>query len=223
MTRKTRSHGLSGSSEYRAWQTMRLRCTNPNNAAWPSYGGRGITVCDRWLDDPAAFVEDMGTKPSPLHELDRIDNDSGYAPENCRWVLRKINDRNRRSNRRVAHAGETLTVAEWAERTGIESTTITYRIKAGWTNERILTTPARAKAAKGLGKGTLRRPCQDCGQPVAMRSIRCKPCANREKLRAMRDGSISQAVAMVGNSVSPPPMRAIAAANLDSIPVAVAV
>lgn len=83
-------HGLSYTPEYRAWQTMRLRCTNPANAAFPGYGGRGIRVCERWLQSVEAFIADMGPKPSPKHELDRIDNDGHYEPGNCRWVLRKV-------------------------------------------------------------------------------------------------------------------------------------
>lgn len=186
MKKSPLKHGLSRTPEYRAWQTMRLRCTNPNNAAWPNYGGRGIAICEAWRDNPAQFYRDMGQKPSPLHEIDRIDNDGPYSPENCRWVLRKANDRNRRSNRLLTHAGETLTVAEWVERTGIGSSLIFYRIKAGWATDRILTTPARAISPKGKGQDTLRHPCQDCGSQIRLKSARCKPCANREKLRALR-------------------------------------
>ena len=68
--RKLRAHGLSYSPEYRAWQTMVHRCTNPKNPAWQNYGGRGIAVCESWLDDPTQFYRDMGAKPSPAHELD---------------------------------------------------------------------------------------------------------------------------------------------------------
>ena len=91
-------HGLSYAPECRAWQTMRLRCTVPTNPRYADYGGRGIKVCERWLSSPQAFIDDMGPKPSPKHELDRIDNDRGYEPGNCRWATRKENDRNRRSN-----------------------------------------------------------------------------------------------------------------------------
>lgn len=184
MKRQTLSHGLSYTPEYRAWQTMRLRCTNPKNAAWASYGGRGITVCDRWLNDPAAFIADMGPKPTPKHELDRINNDGGYSPENCRWVLRKVNDRNRRSNRFLEHAGERLTIAEWAERTGLSKTLLRERLQLGWAVDRALTTPARAKAPKGQAKQDQRHPCADCGKPVAMHRIRCITCSNKSRRKA---------------------------------------
>mgnify|MGYP001126284163 CR=1 FL=1 len=137
----TPKRGESRSPEYRAWQTMRLRCTDPSNAAFPSYGGRGITICDRWMQSVSAFIEDMGRKPTPLHEIDRIDNDRGYEPSNCRWATRKENSRNRRSSRILTVNGETLTVAEWAERSGISHSTITKRLAAGWSEERAVQTP----------------------------------------------------------------------------------
>lgn len=193
--RRLRSHGLSYTPEYRAWQTMRLRCTNPRNAAWPDYGGRGITVCEAWLDDPTQFYRDMGPKPSPAHELDRIDNNRGYEPGNCRWVLRTVNCRNRRSNRLLEHAGEVLTVAEWAERTGIGENAIRYRIERRWPASKILTTPARVKAPKGKAKADMRHPCADCGKPVT--GARCHTCENkrRAKPRANLDAPVALQVA----------------------------
>jgi hypothetical protein len=105
-------HGLSYTPEYRAWQTMRLRCTVPDNPAYADYGGRGIKVCDRWMTSVEAFVSDMGPKPTPDHELDRYpDNNGDYEPGNCRWATRSENDRKRRSNRIIAFAGEKLTPA----------------------------------------------------------------------------------------------------------------
>ena len=184
MTRRLRSHGLSYSPEYRAWQTMRLRCINPKNAAWPNYGGRGVTVCEAWLDDPTQFYRDMGPKPSPKHELDRIDNDGPYSPENCRWVTRKINDRNRRNNHLLQHDGATCTVAEWAERTGLTTVLIAHRIKAGWSVARTLTTPARLKAPQGHAKSDQRHPCAGCGKPIALHRSRCITCSNKSRARA---------------------------------------
>lgn len=142
-------HGLSYTSEYRAWQTMRLRCTAPENPAYPDYGGRGITVCDRWSDSVENFVADMGPKPSEDHELDREDNDLGYTPANCRWVTRETNSRNRRSNRWVTYQGQRMVLVEAAAAAGIPYSTVSMRLKAGWGEARALSTPARAKAKNG--------------------------------------------------------------------------
>jgi hypothetical protein len=200
--RRTRKHGLSYSPEYRAWQTMVHRCTNPKSPAWTNYGGRGITVCEAWLDNPTQFYLDMGKRPSPAHEIDRKDNDGPYSPENCRWVTRPTNDRNRRSNHLIEHLGESLPIAAWAERTGLGHSTITARLKMGWTVERTLETPARAKRPKGRALQDERKPCADCGTPVAVRRTRCITCSNKSRAK--------------GNSVSPPPLYALATANLDS-------
>ena len=140
------THGLSYRHEYRVWQTMRLRCLDTEHPAYPNYGGRGITICDRWRDSVRAFVEDMGPRPTATHEIDRRDNDRGYEPGNCRWATRAENCRNRRSNRRLTHEGLTLPLAEWCERLRIPSDTVRKRLEAGWPTDRALTTPVRPKA-----------------------------------------------------------------------------
>lgn len=145
-------HGLSGKTEYKAWQQMRLRCIDPAHQAYARYGGRGIRVCDRWLTSVENFIADMGPKPSPKHELDRYpDNNGNYEPGNCRWSTCSENSRNRRSNRMIACRGETLALAAWVERGGVSSYTIADRLDRGWEPERAIFTPARAKAAKGRG------------------------------------------------------------------------
>lgn len=145
-------HGLSYTPEYRAWQQMRLRCTNPTHAAWADYGGRGITVCREWLDSPAQFLADMGPKPSSAHELDRRDNDKGYAPDNCRWVVRATNCRNRRSNRQLTLNGSTRSLAEWCELNGLPRDTVRKRLEAGWSVDDALGTPVRPKAPNGAAR-----------------------------------------------------------------------
>ena len=142
-------HGLSGTPEYRAWQTMCHRCTSPTNPAWSAYGGRGITVCTRWLESVAAFVADMGAKPSADHELDRIDNARRYEPGNCRWTTRTVNSRNRRSSLIVDYRDQAYSLSDWCEKLKLEYGTVAKRLRAGWTAARAFETPIRAKAPNG--------------------------------------------------------------------------
>lgn len=151
------THRLSYTPEYRAWQTMRLRCTNPRNRAWKDYGGRGITICDAWLSDPAAFIAHIGPKPSPKHELDRIDNSRGYEPGNVRWATRKENCRNRRSNVRLTLDGQTRSLVEWCEHYGVPRDTARKRLVNGWPADAAVSVKPRHKNPNGAGRRDGRR------------------------------------------------------------------
>jgi hypothetical protein len=89
-------HGMRNTPEYHAWHSMKDRCTNPRHRAWRNYGGRGITVCLEWLASFEAFIAHVGSRPSPDHSLDRIDNNGGYGPGNVRWATLSQQMRNRR-------------------------------------------------------------------------------------------------------------------------------
>lgn len=127
--------------EYSSWAMMRDRCNNPRNRAYDSYGGRGIVVCARW-DSFAAFLADMGPRPLK-HDLERIDNERGYSPDNCRWATRHEQMRNTRRNRMITFNGETLCLKDWAVRFGVPSYVIGYRLTRGWSVEEALTRPTK--------------------------------------------------------------------------------
>ncbi len=126
---------------------MRYRCENPKCESYPNYGGRGIKVCERWntLD---MFIHDMGLQPRGL-TLDRKDNDGNYEPGNCRWVTRTVSNRNKRGVKNLTFRGETLCAAEWAQRFGLSSQTLSMRLKRGLSLEAALTMPTVRKFLGG--------------------------------------------------------------------------
>lgn len=138
---RSRTHGMSKSPEWAAWQGMRKRCANSSSEKAKHYRDRGIRVCERW-DSFIAFYEDMGPKPTRSHTLDRIDPTGNYEPENCRWATVTIQNRNKRSNRVYEHNGETMTAAEWSRRLSITQSSLMARIR-NWGVERALTKPKR--------------------------------------------------------------------------------
>lgn len=111
---------------YRRWYNIKARCTNPNNEKWANYGGRGITLCERWHTFKN-FASDVGEQPSPQHTVGRVDNNGPYSPENCRWEDALQQQNNKRTNVRIG----SKTLAEHARELGVTPETISYRMKHG--------------------------------------------------------------------------------------------
>jgi hypothetical protein len=138
----TSCHGCKRSHEYMAerniWRMMLRRCQDPEDLAYPGYGGRGIAVCKRWQTFEN-FYADMGPRPSVQMTLERKDNNGPYSPQNCEWLDRIAQANNRRSNRVLTFRGKTQTIQQWARETGIKRSTIWMRLAKGWPIELALT------------------------------------------------------------------------------------
>lgn len=134
------THRMSKHPAYAVWRSMLDRCRLPTHQAWARYGGRGISVCERW-NSFANFWADMGPSYVSGLTLDRRDNNAGYSPENCRWVTRQVNSRNRRSNRVIQTPEGPMQLCAAAEVSGIGKTTLMYRHRAGWPSERMFDIP----------------------------------------------------------------------------------
>lgn len=150
------THGMSNTPTYTSYHAMVKRCNNPNDPAYPNYGGRGVTVCDRWLERFENFLEDMGNRPKDT-SIDRINNEKGYSKENCRWSNRTEQQNNTRSNRKISYKGRDYSVKEVSEKTGIGISSIRSRIQLGWTDEEIITIPF-------LGRGGIKNRAKEGGK-----------------------------------------------------------
>lgn len=137
-------HGRSRTTVHNVWGGMRQRCENPSSEFFPDYGGRGITVCDRWQVFEN-FLADMG-EPPPGMTIDRIDNDGPYSPENCRWATKIMQARNKRSVAVIEWRGKALTLPEWEQATGIPRQTLWHRMKKKGLHGDALFKPLRVTA-----------------------------------------------------------------------------
>lgn len=140
-----KKHGYKGTRIYGVWEKIKSRCCNPDNPSYSRYGGRGITICDEWRDNPEAFIEwayangyDENAKYGEC-TVDRIDNSKGYSPDNCRFANEQTQANNRRTNKRITYNGETHTVAEWARILGINQSTLNGGLWSGKTLEYYMT------------------------------------------------------------------------------------
>jgi len=139
LTKKNITHGMTYTKLYVDWIQMRKRCKNKKNKSYKNYGARGISVCKRW-DKFENFYTDMGDKPKGL-TLERIDNNKGYSPDNCKWATRKEQANNSRHNVIINYKGQRLTMAQWAREIGIKCSTLSRRIQRHWPIEKALTQP----------------------------------------------------------------------------------
>lgn len=140
------THGFTrdrkNKKEYMVWKNMKQRCLNPKNKGFQRYGGRGIKVCDRWMDFKS-FISDMGLAPTTTHSIERIDNDGNYEPSNCRWATNDEQNRNKSSNVYISYGGATKIRNDWAKEYGIDVRTFRYRLETlKWPFEKAISTKA---------------------------------------------------------------------------------
>jgi hypothetical protein len=146
---KSKIHSKTKTVEFETWTSMKKRCYGTWHKAYHNYGGRGITVCDRWLEKNGRgflnFLEDMGPRPDPEYSLDRINNDGNYEPGNVKWSTKKEQSNNRRVSHFLTFNGISKTIMEWARELNIAETTIHNRLKRGLSVEETLITPIKTE------------------------------------------------------------------------------
>lgn len=143
-------------SEYQSWRNMRERCNNPKNKKYPIYGGRGITVCERWAEFKN-FMLDMGRKPEPKFTIEREDVNDNYEPKNCCWIARKDQGRNKRNSVFVTYQGRKLLLLELVEELGLSRGIVHGRLKAGWTLAQAIALPNGSSVNRGRPRGSYKK------------------------------------------------------------------
>ena len=125
------THGKTQTLSYETWGRMKTRCLNAKNKDYKYYGGRGITICNRWRNSFENFYKDMGDRPDGM-TLERIDNSKGYEPNNCKWATHEEQCNNKRNNCILTYRGISLNLVQWAKRLRINKSTLYWRIRQGW-------------------------------------------------------------------------------------------
>lgn len=137
ISQKIGTHRKTKTPEFYSWAHMKSRCFRKTNTAYENYGGRGITVCDRWVGKSGFhnFISDMGYKPSPKHSIERIDVNGNYEPQNCKWGTPSEQSRNKRSNIFLTDGITSLVLQDWANKLGIHRHVLVYRKKQNTLHE----------------------------------------------------------------------------------------
>lgn len=148
-----RTHCLSRTPLYRCWILMKQRCFNSDRKDWMEYGGRGITICDEWLDSSKFFEWALVNGYKEGLTLDRIDTNGNYEPSNCRWATAKEQTRNRRNTVKTTFHGEEITLGELSERYDIPYTTLWWRYKHGHVEDDLVKPVDQTKRSKNKKKG----------------------------------------------------------------------
>src|ERR1035437_1435821 len=160
-------HGMAHLPEHSIWVGMRQRCYNPKTERFDRYGGRGISVCDRGNASFKNFYEDMGTRPSTSHSIERINNDGNYCPENCKWATQAEQSLNTRRNHIIEHDGKSMPLTQWAKELNINVRAVRSRVQHEYnTTERVLSTQRLRKPIPCLEKFNLT--LEDLDNAVAM-------------------------------------------------------
>lgn len=151
-------HGKKKTRLFKVWLSIKNRCSYTNGIGYKYYGGRGITVCDEWLHDFQAFYdwsmangykEEISPNGRNRWTIDRIDNNKGYSPDNCRWVTIEVQANNKTTNHFVEYNGEKLTLSQIAKRYNIEKSTLRYRLKYGWDIQKAVSTVPQSRENNG--------------------------------------------------------------------------
>lgn len=139
-----KKHGMSNTRLYTIWALMKSRCYNPSRKEYPRYGGRGIKVCDEWMEFDSFMRWAVDNGYSEDLTLDRVNNDGDYTPSNCRWASRKVQSFNRSTNRYITHNGQTKTITQWAADNNIPYYILKKRIDVlNWDFERAISEPPK--------------------------------------------------------------------------------
>ena len=137
------THGKCDTRIYEIWASMKKRCLNKNCQSYDNYGGRGIIICDEWLKFENFYTWAIENGYNDNLTLDRVNNNLGYNPNNCRWANRYTQANNKRNNVLITYNGKTQTLPQWCRELNLPYATIWDRVQKGWTDEEILTTPIK--------------------------------------------------------------------------------